>query len=37
MVIHKKAIADWELIHTRLRDQKIRDNESKNRSRTTYE
>ena len=36
MIIHKKVIADWELIHARRRAQQIRDNDCENRSRTNY-
>ena len=36
MIIHKKVIADWELIHARRREQQIRDNDQGNKSRTNY-
>jgi hypothetical protein len=36
MIIHKKTIANWELIHARRRAQQVRDNERENKSRTKY-
>ena len=36
MIIHKKVIADWELVQARRRAQQIKDNERENRSRTNY-
>ena len=36
MIIHKKVIADWELMHARRRAQQIKDNARENRSRTNY-
>ena len=36
MLFHKTVIADWELIHSRRREQQIRDNDRENRSRTKY-
>ena len=36
MIIHKKVIIDWELIHARRRTQQIKDNAYENRSRTNY-
>ena len=36
MIIHKKVIADWDLVHARRRDQKIKDNDRENKSRTDY-
>ena len=36
MIIHKKVIADWELIYARRRAQQTKDNERENKSRTKY-
>lgn len=36
MIFHKKVIAGWELIQSRHRAQKIRDNTRENRSRINY-
>ena len=36
MIIHKKVITDWELIHARRRAQQIKDIARENRSRTNY-
>ena len=36
IVIHKKVVADQELVQARRRAQQIRDNERENRSRTNY-
>ena len=36
MIIHKKVIADWDLLHARRRAQQIRDNNRENKSRTNY-
>ena len=36
VIIHKKVIANWELIHARRRSQQIKDNARENRPRTSY-
>ena len=36
MIMHKKVVADWELIHARCRAQQIKDNERENKTRTNY-
>ena len=36
MVIHKKVIADGELVHARRRAQQIKDNNHENKSQTHY-
>ena len=36
MIIHKKVIANWDLVHARRRAQQIRDNDRENKSRTNY-
>ena len=36
IIIHKKVIADWDLVHARRRVQQIKDNDRKNKSRTDY-
>ena len=36
MIIHKKLIADWDLVYTRRKAQQIKDNDRENKSRTDY-